>query len=255
MSNDYIKEFWEEQGKKFGTSNEASWNDRFCIELEIDTIGKYIGKEKKVLDVGCANGFSTIKQSRRNRTCKFIGIDYAVSLIEAANKAKKDADSVDFQIGDARELSFKDNTFDVVYTTRVLINLPTWSEQTQAINECIRVCKPGGTIVFSEAFWEPMELLNAMRMLRGLEAITMHDFNRYLRMSALKKLLISKNLTFHVDDFSSIYYLGTRFLKQLIAGPDSYLNYMDEINEAFYELENKFSGGGVGIQQAVIVLK
>lgn len=254
MSNDHIKDFWEKQAEVFGTSYEASWGDYYMIELELETIGKYIGYRQSVLDVGCANGYSTSQQAMAHLSCKFVGIDYAENFISAAKKTSN-MDNIEFLLGDARAIQFADNTFDVVYTTRVLINLPTWSEQTQAIKECIRVAKPGGTIIFSEAFWEPMELLNAMRMLKGLDAITMHDFNRYLKLSGIKGLLKSLNLTFHIEDFSSIYYLGTRFLKQLIAGPESYVSYKDEINKAFYELEKKFSGGGMGIQQAVIITK
>lgn len=251
---DRIKAFWEKQAELFGLSHEASWKDYYMIELELETIAKHIGTNQSILDVGCANGYSTTRQAAANLSCKFIGVDYAKNFIDAAKRVVTNK-NVEFEVGDARTLRFATNSFDVVYTTRVLINLPTWEEQVMAIDECIRVAKPGGTIIFSEAFWEPMELLNAMRMLKDLEAITMHDFNRYLRMSAVKKLLSIQGYSFNIDDFSSVYYLGTRYLKQLVMGPESYTSYKDEFNEAFYELEKKFSGGGMGIQQAVIITK
>ena len=35
-----------------------------------------------------------------------------------------DKDKVEFSVGDVRKIDFKDNKFDVTYTTRVIINLP-----------------------------------------------------------------------------------------------------------------------------------
>jgi len=254
MSNDHIKEFWEKQGKKFGASYEASWGDYYMIELEIETIGKYIKPNKTVLDVGCGNGYSTRRQAKKNPTCTFTGVDYCSVLISEAMKADIETAYSDFWEADAKSLFYKDETFDVVYTTRTIINLATWEEQKQAINECIRVTKPGGTVVLSEAFWEPLQLLNAMRALRNLNPLLMHDFNRYLILSQVQDYLQDRVSSFTIDDFSSVYYLGTRFLREQIIAPwtDDFKN---PLNTAFYELEKQFSGGGIGIQQAVVITK
>ena len=148
-----------------------------------------------------------------------------------------------------------DNTFDVVYTTRVLINLPTWEQQMQGIAECIRVAKPNGTIVLSEGFWEPLMLLNALRSMKNLAPLVEHDFNRYLKISILEAHLKLLGLTYKIEDFSSIYYLGSRFLRELVTNPEDYPGFTNPINELFYNIEKKFSGGGMGIQQAVVIRK
>jgi len=36
------------------------------------------------------------------------------------------------------------DNYDVVYTTRVLVNLPTWEQQKKGIAECLRVTKKKG---------------------------------------------------------------------------------------------------------------
>src|ERR1019366_3714169 len=115
------------------------------------------------------------------------GVDFASNMVETAQRTKQKkglGDEVSFSKGDVKSLHFPDNTFDVAYTTRVLINLPTWELQKQGIAECIRVVKPNGTIVLSEGFWEPLMLLNAMRALKALAPLVEHDFNRYLKLSA-----------------------------------------------------------------------
>jgi ubiquinone/menaquinone biosynthesis C-methylase UbiE len=256
MNNDYIKEYWESQGHTHGDSHWASWGDNWMIELEIDIIGKNIKDGDRVLDIGCANGYSTFRQAASHKLTSITGVDYAANMVKAAEITKlekKLGDDISFSQGDIRALQFPDNTFDVVYTTRVLINLPTWEQQIQGIAECLRVVKPNGTIILSEGFWEPLMLLNAIRSLRDLPPLVEHDFNRYLKLSALKEHLNKHNLHYLVDDFSSIYYLGSRFLRELVTDPAAYPGFTNPINKIFYEIEKQFSGGGLGIQQAFII--
>lgn len=254
---DHILEFWSSQAVKHGKSHSASWGDNFAIDLEIQTIGPYIHSGDKVLDVGCANGYSVLHHLDK-KPASLTGIDFSSAMIEEANNNLKAAGSpanVSFETGDVRHIQFDDNSFDVVYTTRTLINLPTWKEQQTGINECIRVCKPGGKIILSEAFWEPLVLLNAMRSLRSLPPLVEHDFNRYIKLDKLNEFLISLKHQYQIIDFSSVYYLGSRFLRELVTNPSDYPGYSNPINKIFYEIEKEYSGGGFGIQQAVVITK
>lgn len=258
MSKDHIKEYWESQGETHGESHWASWGDNWMIDLEVDTIGKHIKDGDQVLDIGCANGYATFKQAESHKLASITGVDFAGNMVIAAQKTKKQkglSDGISFSEGDVRFLQFPDNTFDVAYTTRVLINLPTWEQQMQGIAECIRVVKPNGVIVLSEGFWEPLMLLNAMRSLKNLPPLVEHDFNRYLKLSVLETHLKKLGLKYQIDDFSSIYYLGSRFLRDLVTDPAAYPGFTNPINKLFYEIEQQFSGGGMGIQQAVIITK
>lgn len=255
--SDHILQFWDSQANKFGTSPSASWGDNFAIDLEIQTIGQHIADGDTVLDVGCANGFAAIHHLDKN-VASITGVDFSEAMIREAKKNQQACASPDklfFQVGDVRKLPFEEGVFDVVYTTRSLINLPTWEEQKVGIDECIRVCKVGGAIVFSEAFWEPLVLLNAMRALKSLPSLVEHDFNRYLKKKNLETYLRSRNMSFTVIDFSSIYYLGSRFLRELVTNADDYPGYSNPINEIFYNIENQYSGGGFGIQQAYAIRK
>jgi ubiquinone/menaquinone biosynthesis C-methylase UbiE len=258
MNKDYIKEYWESQAQTHGDSHWASWGDNWMIELEIDTIGKHIKENDRVLDIGCANGFATFRQAESHKLASITGVDFAANMVAAAEKTKQQkgvGDDINFSQGDVRFLQFPDNTFDVAYTTRVLINLPTWEQQMQGIAECIRVVKPNGIIVLSEGFWEPLMLLNAMRSLKNLPALVEHDFNRYLKLSVLEAHLNKRGLNYQIEDFSSIYYLGSRFLRDLVTVPAAYPGFTNPINKLFYEIEKEFSGGGMGVQQAVIITK
>lgn len=255
---DFIKCYWDNQAKVHKDSHEASWGDSFMIELEIEMIGEHILSGDRVLDVGCGNGFSAFKQLERHSglVC-LIGIDFAEHMIAQANVSKrtKKQENISFEVGDARCLSFPDSTFDVVYTTRVLINLPTWEQQQIALDECLRVAKPGGKVIVSEAFWEPLMLLNAIRLLKELPPLIEHDFNRYLKKSMLDEFFKQRSLKFTVNDFSSIYYLGSRFLREIVTDASMYPGFSNPVNRMFYEIEKKFSGGGFGVQQAYVITK
>lgn len=257
MEKNYIKEYWEKQGNTHNTSHWASWGDNWMIDLEIDTIAKHIKNGDVVLDVGCANGYSTFQQAEKHHLSSITGVDFADSMVEAAKNAlmEKNSSSISFQQGDIRNLNFDNDSFDVVYTTRVVINLPTWEEQIHAIKECIRVTKPGGKIILSEGFWEPLVLLNAMRLLVNLDSLVEHDFNRYLKKNKLQELLNQLNLQYEFVDFSSIYYLGSRFLREIVTDYEKYEGFSNPINKIFAEIQKDFTGGGMGIQQAVVISK
>jgi hypothetical protein len=76
-----------------------------------------------------------------------------------------------------------------------------------------------------------------------------------LKSSALVAHLKSLGLSYQVDDFSSIYYLGSRFVRELVTDPSAYPGFTNPINKLFYEIEQQFSGGGFGVQQAFIISK
>lgn len=258
MEIDHIKAYWEQQGKTHLDSHWASWGDNWMMDLEIETIGAHLKDGDSVLDVGCANGYATFRQAQTHQLRAITGVDFSENMIQAARLGKEKYHGLTetkFEVGDVRKLAFPDNAFDVVYTTRVLINLPTWEEQKIGIEECLRVTRPGGKVIFSEGFWEPLMLLNAMRTLKQLPPLVEHDFNRYIKISQLEEYLQEKKLVFQLEDFSSIYYLGSRFLRELVTDPKAYPGFTNPINQLFFEIEKNYSGGGFGIQQAVIITK
>ena len=255
---DHIREFWEGQAARHGASPEASWGDNWAIALEIDTVAKHLADGDVVLDAGCANGHAAFAQLERHRLRRLVGVDYSAQMVAAARRAQAErglAERIEFLEGDVRRLAFPDASFDKVYTTRVLINLPTWEEQVAGIEECLRVARDGGKVILSEGFWEPLVLLNAMRALVRLPPLVEHDFNRYLKKARLEAWLKARGLAFSVEDFSSIYYLGSRFLRELVTDPAAYPGYSNPVNRIFHDIEREYSGGGFGIQQAYVIEK
>ena len=61
LSQSEVYEFWTRQAREHGQSPSASWSDHCVIEMEIAEIAKHLADGDKVLDVGCANGYSSMQ--------------------------------------------------------------------------------------------------------------------------------------------------------------------------------------------------
>lgn len=254
--DDFIRTFWNNQAHTYKESSSASWQDIFAIELEQSQLTKIIAKSGKyILDAGCANGFAVFEQAFIHKDKNFMGIDFAEEMINQAEskKAKLNDDikkRIEFKCADIRKLPFPDGKFDATLTTRTLINLPNWTQQQNAILELARVTKKGGLIALSEAFYEPLVKLNAIRLIAGLEPLVEHDFNRYLKYGKLISFLNDQGFRHSTIGFSSTYYLGTRVLRELVTKDSSYES---NFNRHFFQLAKEFEGGDFGIQKLVIL--
>ena len=102
-----------------------------------------------VLDVATGTGNTAIAAARR--WCEVAAIDYVPSLLEIGRvRAAAEGVPVAFLEGDAEEIGFPDNAFDVVLSTFGSMFAPN---HEKAADELIRVCRPGGKI--GMANWTP----------------------------------------------------------------------------------------------------
>ena len=218
LTQEEVRAFWTEQSKKHGQSHAASWSDRMAIELEIRETLKHLQDGDRVLDVGCANGYSTV-QFAQQRRIQIRGLDYIPDMIAEAKarlQSVQTIGSVEFATGDITQLDEPANAYDRVVAIRVLINLGTWDRQLLALRECARVVKPGGTVLLSEATLQGWGRLNAFRREWGLPEIAMPPFNEYLDEARVRQAGIPDLHLDAIVDFSSTYFVGTRVLKPLL---------------------------------------
>ena len=252
-----IYRYWDNNAKQYGMSHEVSWGDINMISLETETISHYIKNKDKVLDAGCANGFSTLRYLKR-RPSLIRGFDYSPAMIRAAeNKLKKirTAIPVHFYQADIRNIPERTSFFDVSITTRVLINLPSWKLQKQAMDEVARVTRKGGLILFSEAFTRGLKKINELRKIFMLPPLTAPAFNKYLDEGLMKEYLRKKGLKYEIINFSSIYYIGSRVLREMYMEMGEKASYKHFINDFFLEMEKKKDKLDFGIQKLFVVKK
>jgi len=100
-----------------------------------------------VLDVGCGLG-GPCRMLADEYNCQATGIDLSHEYIRTANKLSELVNlnnRTTFIQGNATELPFQDNTFDVVWTQHVQMNIPN---KKQFYSEINRVLKTGGHFLF-----------------------------------------------------------------------------------------------------------
>lgn len=109
---------------------------------------------KRVLDVGSGVG-GTSRCLAKEFGCCVTGIDLTDEYCRAAEMLSARtglAHLVNFRQGDATELPFDDQTFDVVWTEHVAMNIP---DKTRLYKEMHRVLKPGGTLAIYDVLAGP----------------------------------------------------------------------------------------------------
>ncbi|MGE3724342.1 MAG: class I SAM-dependent methyltransferase [Candidatus Sericytochromatia bacterium] len=100
-------------------------------------------KGKKVLDIGCGNGYVLSKYAQEG--ANVTGIDITETAIDLCKK-RFDFMNLNgvFQVENAESLPFEDNTFDCVCSMGVLHHTPN---PTKAIEEIYRILKPNGRLI------------------------------------------------------------------------------------------------------------
>jgi SAM-dependent methyltransferase len=137
----------------------------------------HIGRGKHVLVVGCGVGVTPCYLARRY-DCRLIGVDLSQEMVERSReraKRKGVAETVEFQVADARDLPFEDNTFDAVVCESVNAFI---GDKARALGEYVRVTKPGGYVGFNEVTWletPPADLARYLYRIMGAEFLTGND--------------------------------------------------------------------------------
>ncbi|HJV26936.1 MAG TPA: methyltransferase domain-containing protein [Aromatoleum sp.] len=108
----------------------------------------------RVLDIGSGIG-GTSRCLAKEFGCRVTGIDLTDEYCQVASMLteKVGLDGlVDYRQGDATDLPFEDNEFDVVWTEHVAMNI---ADKRRLYDEMYRVLKPGGTLAIYDVLAGP----------------------------------------------------------------------------------------------------
>ncbi len=105
---------------------------------------------QRYLDVACGTGDLAIAAAVKHPRIRVTGLDFVAEMVETAKiklQAKKMADRIDVMQGDATQLPFEDNSFDVAGIAFGIRNIP---DRKRALSEMLRVVVPGGQVMVLE---------------------------------------------------------------------------------------------------------
>jgi phosphatidylethanolamine/phosphatidyl-N-methylethanolamine N-methyltransferase len=189
VENDFVERVYDKIAKVYDLTFGPTLHPGRLIALE--RMGIMPGD--KILEVGVGTG---INVSLYPQHCHVTGIDFSALMLEKAHErvVKKGVTNVRLQEMDAANLTFADDSFDIVYAPYVISVV---SDPVRVVNEMRRVCRPGGKIVILNHFRSHTPVV--ARLERAISPFTVHigfkadlDLPGFLAQSELKPISIEK---------------------------------------------------------------
>jgi ubiquinone/menaquinone biosynthesis C-methylase UbiE len=236
-SNDQIiQSHYKLQAEKHKDLPTSTMEDVIIRQKEIDSIFSFFNLRDvskinhKVLEIGCGNGYTLEQLANSFPATSFQGLDFSHDLLAfAANRNIKNAT---FSQGDVRKLDFDNESVDIIYTERCLINLLSWNDQQQALKEINRILKKGGFYFMVESFTDGFDNLNKARNELGMGNIPVAHHNLYFNKQSFKNFvepyfnivdpvsLGNADTTKLASNFLSSHYFTARVLHPLLTKGD-----------------------------------
>ena len=203
--------------------------DRACIQLYHHVGSQVSFYNKEVLEVSCGHGGGASYLTRMQAPAKYTGLDLNAAGIEFCKK-RHPVPGLEFVQGDAQNLPFPDNSFDVVINVEASHCYPDFP---RFLAEVGRVLRPGGYFLYADfrfgddiAKWENALQMTPLRpklardispeVLRGMEI----NSARSLKMLKRKLPGFLQGLG---RDFAGV--KGSRVYNALMNGELSYRSY------------------------------
>lgn len=180
----------EEISRDFDKKRDEFLFQKYKHKIESDFLKetiKKINREKvKILDVACGTGRMLNEIFSIQKEIEYIGLDTSEEMTKILKRRAKEMEvskRVKLNIGDATDMPFEDNTFDISYTYHLTWHLPQ-ELQIKIIKEMIRVTKKGGYVLFdvlnSGFLWEKIKKLLGKKQTEGIYKINIHDLKKIL---------------------------------------------------------------------------
>lgn len=226
MKHNEIKNYWNERASEFKTSPEATTNDYYMRQIEIEIlkskIKNYEQNVTNIADIGCGNGYSTIELAKQFPNIQFFGFDYSEEMIKNAkvNAIEAAVENISFDVLDILEGTIE-KKYELIYTDRCLINLSSWEDQKIALQKIFSALSNNGKYLMIENFMDGQNNLNALRQEFGLKDIEVRVHNLFFNLEEIKDFTKDLGLEFELyENISSLYYLVSRVIYSSICMKD-----------------------------------
>lgn len=145
-----IRERWNEHCIKYDRHGYHAEEGKEAWKALLSQALGTVTEKLDILDVGCGTGMITLPLAELGHSVT--GIDLSEGMLRIAKeKASNFNLAVEFKLGDAENLPFEDELFDVVINRHLLWTLP---DPEKAISGWKRVLKPGGKVMILDGNWD-----------------------------------------------------------------------------------------------------
>ena len=218
MEFNEIRRYWEDRATSDSTA-QSTTNDVYLREIEARVLSEQIEKfgPKSVVDIGCGDARTTARLACKFRGIEFKGTDYAHSMIEnsAQTIASLALSNVHlFQYDVTKPFPLLD--VDFVFTTRCLINIPSWDLQKKAVENIRNCLRDGGIYVMIENFSDDQKKFNRLRRQYDLPEIDVRNHNLFFENNKTIEFLSEIFDIVENTNISSTYYLMSRVVYSAI---------------------------------------
>ena len=216
MNYDPILDFWNNRA---ALKAQAGSSDIIAKGLEIEALARYLSDGLTLAEFGCGNGITAVELARRFGVL-IHAFDFSAEMIKKARQYAEEAgvaDRVRFEVADIRTPPVVEARFDVVYTERMLINLPDWETQARAIRALVGYLRPSGRLLLCENSRVGLDILNSLRRAAGLDSISPPWHNVYLDDAAMAALEVPGCHLERVEAYSATYYFLSRVVNAWLA--------------------------------------
>ncbi|MCF4969373.1 class I SAM-dependent methyltransferase [Nostoc sp. CMAA1605] len=119
-------------------------NETWVRQAVIDAVKV---KPRRILDLGCGTGSTTLMLKQAFPQAEVIGLDLSpYMLVRAEDKAKTAGLDISWRHGNAEQTGFPDTSFDLVTATLLFHETPVVVSQT-ILQECFRILVAGGQVL------------------------------------------------------------------------------------------------------------
>lgn len=210
---DGIRQYWDSRASG-DASVQSTTQDVYLREIEYRVLHERMlhRNPSSVADLGCGDGRTTARLADAFPAIAFEGYDYASAMVANAqgNSRHRDLPNVRFSQGDATQ--GLPGGFDLIYTTRCLINLPSWDLQKLALRHIHAALHEGGCYLMVENFREGHDNFNRIRASHGLGEIAIRPHNYFFERERLIDFLSPLFELREELNISSTYYLMSRIV-------------------------------------------
>lgn len=154
--------------------------------IEVKRLRKLSGlpPNKTALEIGCGTGNGSKLIKKYFQTKKIYATDLDERMINIARRKNAD-DCITFEVQDATNLKYDNNSFDAVFDLGVIHHIPNWKD---CLEELKRVLKPNGQMIIEDLSIETFDTFFGKLLKRVLDHPYANMYNKNEFVMHLKKI-------------------------------------------------------------------